>query len=154
MRTEDIQKNLGAKAQEMYHAAEEAFSDYWDPLVTDMMFNYSDLLKFCDEELLEMFDVSYDTEVEPNSEEELHSIVGSDSDSDEPEYAYEYPAIIWTPKKGCALSTLMIDCSGYRFEDGRAIECVVNADNEKEARLCAKWLRVSTEGTDGCLAPM
>lgn len=154
MRTEDIQKNLGAKAQEMYHAAEEAFSDYWDPLVTDMMFNYSDLLKFCDEELLEMFDVSYDTEVEPNSEDERHSIVGSDSDSDEPEYAYEYPAIIWTPKKGRALSTLIIDCSGYRFEDGRAIECVVNADNEKEARLCAKWLRVSTEGTGECLAPM
>lgn len=143
MKTEDIQMNLGAKAQKIYRAAEEAFSDYWDPLVTDMMFNYSDLLKYCDEELLEMFDVSYDTEVEPNSEDERHSIGDSDDDSDEPEYSYEYPSIIWTPKKGCASSALTIDCSGYSFDDGRVIECVVNSNNEKEARLCAEWLRNS-----------
>lgn len=58
-------KIKGSKADKMYRAADEKFEEYGDgSLEVDMLFNYSDLFDFCDDESLDTFDVSYNTEVE------------------------------------------------------------------------------------------
>lgn len=50
------------KADKLYDEAEITFEEYEDgSLDVDMLFNYSDLLKYCTEDLLETFDVSYNT---------------------------------------------------------------------------------------------
>ena len=121
------------KAHKLYDEAEITFEEYEDgSLDVDMLFNYSDLLKYCTEDLLETFDVSYNTEVEFYEEaDRLH---------DEPPYSYKDPTVIWTPRKQNLLGKLMVTCRGYEFENDLLISCYVMENNEKQARLCASLL--------------
>ncbi len=126
-------KLMGSKSDKMYWAADEVFEEYGDgSLEVDMLFNYSDLFKFCDEELLDVFDVSYKTDVEFFPEEERGPY--------DPPAMYDDPAIIWTPKKDNSLGKLMITCRGYEFDNGQHIRCGVNENNEKQAQQCVKLL--------------
>ena len=126
-------KIMGSRSQIMYWAADEMFKEYGDgSLEVDMLFNYSDLLGFCDDELLDTFDVSYNTEVEFIPEEER--------DPDDPPYMYDDPAIIWTPKKENSLGELQITCRGYEFDNGQYIACDVNENNKKQAQQCVELL--------------
>lgn len=121
------------KAEKMYCAADDMFEEYGDgSLEVDMLFNYKDLLKFCDDILLDSFDVSYNTEVELFPEEECSP--------DEKPYMYDDPEIIWTPKNNSPYGRLMITCRGYEFDNGTIIGCGVNENNEVPAQECVKLL--------------
>ena len=99
------------KASKIYDAADEIFEEYGDAsLEVDMLFNYHDLLKCCDDELLDKFDISYNTKVEFFDEDEV--------EAGEPNYMYEDPTVIWTPQKKNKLGCLRISCRGYEFENG------------------------------------
>ena len=127
-------KIKGSKADKMYRAADEKFEEYGDgSLEVDMLFNYSDLFDFCDDELLDTFDVSYNTEVEFFPEEERGPY--------DPPYMYDDPAIIWTPKKENPLGKLQITCRGYEFDNGQCIACGVNENNKKQAQQCIELLK-------------
>lgn len=128
-----LAKIMGSRSQKMYWAADEMFEEYGDgSLEVDMLFNYSDLFDFCDDELLDTFDVSYNTEVEFFPEEERGPY--------DPPYMYDDPAIIWTPKKENPLGKLQITCRGYEFDNGQYIACGVNENNKKQAQQCAELL--------------
>lgn len=121
------------KADKLYDVADATFEEYGDgSLEVDMLFNYSDLLEFCDDEFLDLFDVSYKTDVEFFEKDECMP--------DEKPYMYDDPAIIWTPKKENPLGKLMITCRGYEFDNGKYIACGVNENNEKQARQCSELL--------------
>lgn len=121
------------KAHKLYDEAEITFEEYSDgSLDVDMLFNYSDLLKYCTEDLLDTFDVSYNAEVEFYEEE--------DCLPDEPPYSYKDPTVIWTPRKQNLLGKLLVTCRGYEFENDLFIYCNVNENNEKQARSCASLL--------------
>ena len=127
-------ETLSPKAKKMSYDADAAFEDYGDGgCEADAIYNYDCFLEASDDDLLELFDVSYKADPIFFDKEECSE--------DEKPYMYDDPTIILTPKEKKPFGKLCITCRGYEFDDGHFISCDINTNNEKEGRQCVDLLK-------------
>lgn len=81
---------MNRKAEILYDEAVKTFEEYGknDMCVWEMLDYYYGLLCYCNDELLDLFDISYDTELWPYHEEKLEPDEEPYSDS------YEDPSVM------------------------------------------------------------
>lgn len=131
---EFLEDSLSPKANRMSKDAEAAFEEYGDcRSEADALYNYHCFLKACGDDLLDLFDVSYHTDLEYTPDEEL-----VDGESN---LTYEDPTITLSPKKKTSLGYVCISCRGFEFCDGHMIKCDVNTNNEKEGQECVEYIK-------------
>ena len=123
--------HLTPKAQKLYEEAKLAFQEYEKDWVLDMLDNYYDFLLASDDDFLDLFDITYDTEIETD-------IFGDTS--------YVDPEVILTPKAPHKFEPLYVMVAGYvlprnAFCDGFGIQCYVNEDCRELGRQCVKLMK-------------
>lgn len=127
-------ETLTPKARKMSDEAEATFEEYSDGgCDADALYNYDCFLEACDDDLLDLFDVTYNTELDYTPDDEL-----ADGENN---LTYEDPTITLTPKQTKSFDHLSISCRGYEFGDGHIIRCGVNTNNEREGRECVDYLK-------------
>ena len=128
---------MNRKAEILYDEAVKTFEEYGkdDMCVWEMLDYYYGLLCYCNEELLDLFEVSYDTELWPYIEEKLEPDEEPNSDS------YIDPSVMWTPKKDNQMGQLWISCRGYSFKNGPYLDCDIVSNNDKKAQQCFKLIK-------------
>lgn len=124
---------ISPKAKQLYDEAVLAFREYADSCVWDMLDNYYDFLLACDDDFLDLFYITYDTEIE--------------TDKDEGDYTYYVePEIILTPKAPHKFEPLYVMVVGFVlprnvFYNGFGIQCYVNENHQEQGRQCVKMMK-------------
>ena len=126
-----MNNNLTPKAQKLYKEAELAFQEYGKDCVWDMLDNYYDFLLASDDDFLDLFDITYDTEIETD-------ILG--------DTRYVEPEVILTPKAPHKFEPLYIMVVGYvlpenEFYNGFGIQCYVNENCREQGIQCVNLMK-------------
>ncbi|GEM_PF-5936594 len=126
---------ISPKAKQLYDEAELAFREYADSCVWDMLDNYYDFLLACDDDFLDLFYITYHTEIE------------TEKDENENDYtSYVSPEIVLTPKAPHKFEPLYVMVVGFVlprnvFYNGFGIQCDVIKDNQEQGRQCVKMMK-------------
>ena len=122
------------KANKLYKAVDSIFEEHGDgSCELDTLDNYYDFLKSCDDDFLDFFDITYNTTLEEDWEDdEFNDFHGP---------TYEDPSVILTPKKKYSFGRIFITCRGYETCCGFYLPCEVNANNSEQGKRLVTWLK-------------
>ncbi len=126
-------EDMTPKAKIYYDSASSIFEEHGDASCElDTLDNYHDFLKACDDDFLDLFAISYNTELDDWEDNADEYFTGP---------TYNDPSIILTPLKPCSFGKIYITCRGYETSNGFYITCEVNENNTQKGKECVDWLK-------------